>query len=217
MSVGHVIIALWRPQETVAIQAIRDLGLETQIIFNKDAVMLLPAGVNKKSGLTAALKQLCISRHNVVSVGDAENDHAFLECSECAVAVANAIPSIKEEVNFVTEAARGDGVAELIDHLVRTDLNDLPSRSTQRQIPLGKSPEAEPDSNEVGLNPFGTVALVCGQSGSGKSTLVSGLVERLMEREYQVCLIDTEGDYEEVERFRSTGSADHAPSPRPSR
>jgi hypothetical protein len=212
MSVGQVVIALWRPQETVALEAIRELGLETQIIFNKDAVMLLPAGVNKKSGLMAALKQLCISRHNVVSVGDAENDHAFLECSGCAVAVANAIPSIKEEADVVTEAARGDGVAELIEHLIGTDLNDLPSRSTKHPIPLGKSAESTPDANEISLNPFSTVALICGQSGSGKSTLVSGLVERLTDRDYQVCLIDPEGDYEEAERFRSTGDAGHAPS-----
>jgi hydroxymethylpyrimidine pyrophosphatase-like HAD family hydrolase len=212
MRVGEVIIALWRPQETVAIEAIRDLGLETQIIFNKDAVMLLPPGVNKKSGLMAALNQLCISRHNVVSVGDAENDHAFLECSECAVAVANAIPSIKEEVDLITEGARGDGVAELIDRLIRTDLNDLRPRSTKYQIPLGKTVEGEHNTDEIGLNPFGTVALVCGQSGSGKSTLVSGLVERLIERDYQVCLVDPEGDYEDAERFRSTGSAGHAPS-----
>ena len=208
MRVGQVIIALWRPQETVAIEAIRDLGLETQIIFNKDAVMLLPPGVNKKSGLMAALKQLCVSRHNVVSIGDAENDHDFLGWSGCAVAVANAIPSIKEEVDFVTEGSRGDGVAELVDRLIRTGLNDLPSPSTKRQVPLGKTP----DANAIGLNPFGTFALVSGQSGSGKSTLVSGLVERLTDRGYQVCLIDPEGDYEEAESFRSTGGAGHAPS-----
>jgi hypothetical protein len=212
MSVGEVIIAFWRPQETVALEAIRELGLETQIIFNKEAVMLLPPGVNKKSGLMAALKQLCISRHNVVSVGDAENDHAFLACSECAVAVANAIPSLKGEADLVTQAARGDGVAELVEHLIRTDLNDVPSRSTKRPIPLGERSEAMPEGNEIGMNRFGAVALICGQSGSGKSTLVSSLVERLTDCEYQVCLIDPEGDYEAAERVRSTGDAGHAPS-----
>lgn len=210
MSVGQVVIALWRPQETIAIEAIRDLGLETQIIFNKDAVMLLPAGVNKKSGLMAALKELCISRHNVVSIGDAENDHAFLALSECAVAVANAIPSLREEADLVTAASHGEGVVELVERLIRTDLNEFSSRSTKQQIPLGN--KTDPDSGEVSLQPFGTVALVCGQSGSGKSTLVSGLVERIIEREYQICLIDPEGDYEEAEQFRMTGDADHAPS-----
>jgi HAD superfamily hydrolase (TIGR01484 family) len=72
------------------IEAIRDLGLEHQIIFNKGAVMVLPPGVNKAAGLEAALKDLGLSRHNVVGVGDAENDQAFLQYCGCAAAVANA-------------------------------------------------------------------------------------------------------------------------------
>jgi hydroxymethylpyrimidine pyrophosphatase-like HAD family hydrolase len=38
----------------------------------------LPAGMNKATGLSVALKELQLSAHNVVAVGDAENDHAFL-------------------------------------------------------------------------------------------------------------------------------------------
>ena len=60
-----------------------DLGLELQVIFNKDAVMVLPAGVNKATGLSAALKELDLSPHEVVGIGDAENDHAFLSLCEC--------------------------------------------------------------------------------------------------------------------------------------
>ena len=51
LSTGEVIVAMWRPDEVHAIETIRDLGLELQVIFNKDAVMVLPAGVNKASGL----------------------------------------------------------------------------------------------------------------------------------------------------------------------
>ena len=38
----------------LVLEAIRDLGLELQVIFNKGSVMVLPAGVNKATGLTAA-------------------------------------------------------------------------------------------------------------------------------------------------------------------
>src|SRR5262245_54169832 len=72
MSVGHAIVATWHPHEQAALEAIRTLGLELQVIFNKDAVMVLPAGVNKASGLTAALQELELSPHEVVGVGDAE-------------------------------------------------------------------------------------------------------------------------------------------------
>ena len=56
--------------------------------------MVLPPGVNKASGLEAVLAELGLSRHNVVGVGDAENDHAFLDMCESSVAVANAMPTL---------------------------------------------------------------------------------------------------------------------------
>jgi HAD superfamily hydrolase (TIGR01484 family) len=70
-------------------EVIRALGLELQIIFNKGAVMVLPSGVNKASGLRSCLNELSLSPHNVVAIGDAENDHAFLKICECSVATHN--------------------------------------------------------------------------------------------------------------------------------
>jgi HAD superfamily hydrolase (TIGR01484 family) len=107
--VGHVIVATWHPHETTVLDTIRDLGLEHQVIFNKGAVMVLPPGVNKASGLHAALQELRLSEHNVVAVGDAENDHAFLAACECSAAVANALPRVKERADLALD--HGAGVA----------------------------------------------------------------------------------------------------------
>ena len=82
-----MIVATWEPNETAVLKAIRELGLDLQIIFNKGAVMVLPNGINKASGLEAALEDLGISAHNVVATGDAENDLAFMRTCGCAVAV----------------------------------------------------------------------------------------------------------------------------------
>src|SRR5579883_2974593 len=117
VSVGRVIVATWEPHQDEVLAAIRDLGLELQVIFNKGAVMVLPSGVNKATGLAVALADLGLSAHNVVGVGDAENDHAFLAACEAAVAVANALPALKERADWVTAGARGAGVAELIDRM----------------------------------------------------------------------------------------------------
>ena len=89
LGVGHVIVATREPYEKIALEVIRDLGLELQVIFNKGAVMILPSGINKATGLTVALNELNLSPHNAVGIGDAENDHAFLSQCECAVAVAD--------------------------------------------------------------------------------------------------------------------------------
>src|SRR5438552_14914701 len=76
LSVGRAIIATREPHETLVLKLIKELGLELQVIFNKGAVMVLPSGVNKSSGLRVALEQMRLSATNVVAIGDAENDHA---------------------------------------------------------------------------------------------------------------------------------------------
>jgi hypothetical protein len=105
-SVGHGIVATWEPHQTAVLDAIQQLGLELQVSFNKGAVMVLPSGINKQTGLSAALAELCLSPHNVVGIGDAENDHAFLSACECGVAVENALESLKEPSDFQHHSRR---------------------------------------------------------------------------------------------------------------
>lgn len=148
MSVGDVIVATWHPFEQQALEAIREAGLELQVVFNKEAVMIVPSGTNKMTGLCAALEQLKLSRHNAIGVGDAENDHAFLNSCECSVAVANAIPALREHADFVTSGARGAGVTELIDKLIENDASDIrPKSDAGDQIEAierdGQLPDAE--------------------------------------------------------------------------
>jgi phosphoglycolate phosphatase (TIGR01487 family) len=122
LSVGLTIIATCVPHEIIAVECIKALGLELTITFNKGAVMILPPGVNKASGLKAALKLLDLKPGEVVGVGDAENDHAFLTFCGCAVAVENALPSLKEKAHFVTEGRAGAGVVQLLDLMVAGEL-----------------------------------------------------------------------------------------------
>ncbi len=96
ISVGRVIVATWEPHETVVLETIRDLGLELHVIFNKGAIMVLPSGVNKATGLAVALEELGLSHPDTAwGVGDAENDHAFLAYCECSAAVENALPTLE--------------------------------------------------------------------------------------------------------------------------
>jgi len=190
VSVGRVIVATWRPHEKTAVEVIRDLGLELQIIFNKGAVMILPSGINKATGMNAALRELGLSAHNVVGVGDAENDHAFLSACECSVAVNNALDTLKARVDWVTQGGHGDGVIELSEALIATDLEHLGDRLHHKLV-LGK----REDGSEVYLRPYGKNVLIAGSSGSGKSTFATGFLEGLEEQGYQYLIIDPEGDY----------------------
>src|SRR5262245_2752245 len=207
VSVGRVIVATWRPYETTAIEVIRDLGLELQVIFNKGAVMILPSGVNKATGLSAALQELGLSPHNVVGIGDAENDHAFLALCECSVAVANALDMLKQRVDWVTAGGHGDGAVELIQALIGTDLSHLEHR-LHRKLCLGK----RRDGSDVWLQPYGKNVLIAGTSGGGKSTLAMGFIERLEEQGYQYAIVDPEGDYSSVPGTVALGDDERAPS-----
>ena len=117
-SAGRSIVATVEPYEHDVLTAIHDLGLEWHVIFNKGAVMALPSGVTKATGLRPALIELEIPADRTVAVGDAENDHAFLGRCGLAVAVANALPALKERADIVTVGARGEGFTELAERLL---------------------------------------------------------------------------------------------------
>ena len=206
LSVGRSIVATWEPNETIVLDAIRDLGLELHIIFNKGAVMVLPANINKASGLKQALKRLGLSPHNVVGIGDAENDQAFLSACGCAVAVANALPSVKEQADFVV-ADHGAGVAELAEILTGDGSRRPQHRLQQRSACHWRGCRRE---RCVRLKPVDTV-LVTGSSGGGKSTVVTALLEQMIEAELQFCVVDPEGDYAEFADAVVVGDAKHEP------
>jgi hydroxymethylpyrimidine pyrophosphatase-like HAD family hydrolase len=122
LSLGRVIVATRQPNEKVVLEVIRDQGLELQVIFNKGAVMILPGGVNKATGLQAALREMGVAAENTVGVGDAENDHAFLKLCGFSAAVSNALPAVKETADLVTAGDHGAGVTELIRAILADDL-----------------------------------------------------------------------------------------------
>jgi len=130
VAVGRVIVATWEPHDMAVRESIRDLGLDLQVILNKGAVMVLPSGVNKASGLAAALAELGISPSSAVGVGDAENDHALLAACGCGAAVSNALPMLKQHADIVMDLPRGAGVAALIDRMIA---DDLPPRAPRRR------------------------------------------------------------------------------------
>ncbi len=208
LEIGRVIVATWLPHQVAVLQAIQERGLELHIVFNRTAVMVLPAGVNKATGMEFALRKLGLSAHEIIGVGDSENDCSFLERSECAATVANGIPSIRKLADIVTKGENGAGLAELIDELIANDLVRMQGLIQKRQVPIGR----RADGSLVTVAPYGPNILIAGPSGSGKSTVAAGIVERLMAQAYQLCIIDPEGDYGTLPDVHTLGHQLHAVS-----
>jgi HAD superfamily hydrolase (TIGR01484 family) len=211
LSVGRAIVATVEPHQQTVLDAIRELGLELQVIFNKGAVMVLPSGVNKATGLLATLDDLCVSPHDVVGVGDAENDHAFLEICELSVAVRNSVAALRDRVDLLTAGARGDGVEELIDRLLAAG-SDAALSPQRHWVPLGSAPD-----RAVTIDPHGPNILISGPSGDWKSrlstkmTLMTTLLEQLAQHRYQFCLVDCQNTYEASLRAIRLGTSQAAP------
>ena len=207
IEIGDVIVATWEPHETTVLQTIRDLGLELQIIFNKGAVMILPTGVNKATGLRAALKKLGLSHHNTVGIGDAENDEAMLKLCDASAAVDNALEAVKRQVDLVMHGARGAGVTELIEQLLADDLHKL-HRRAGRGILMG----TDLSGGEFRIPVYGTRVLVTGGPAGGKSKFAVTMLEQLMEKCYQTCVVDPEGDYQGMKDPVVLGTMEQPPA-----
>ncbi|HET7393935.1 MAG TPA: HAD family hydrolase [Candidatus Binatia bacterium] len=192
ISIGDIIVSTRHPYETLVLDTIRELGLELQLIFNKGAVMILPSGTSKATGLAAALKEMGLSPHNVVAVGDAENDHALLALCECSVAVANALPMLQEKADFVTAHANGRGAAELINEIIAGDLRDRDTTLTRHHLLLG----TEADGRQVRISPFASNILLAGSADHDRRNLATAFIETLGKQRYQFCVLDPRGAFE---------------------
>jgi len=125
LTVGRSIVATVRPHDAVVVDVISELALDLQVVYNKESIMILPFGVDKGTGLLAALAELGLSERHTVAVGDGENDQALLDACEYGVAVANAVPELKERADFTMPEPEGKGIEQLIELLLLDDLRDV--------------------------------------------------------------------------------------------
>jgi hydroxymethylpyrimidine pyrophosphatase-like HAD family hydrolase len=116
--VGRSIVATVLPYDVIVRQVIDEQKLTLRIIMNKQSVMVLPDGIDKGSGLRAALAELEIDPFECVAVGDAENDIALFEAVGLGAAVANAIEPLQRLAQIRLAQEDGEGVCELIQGLL---------------------------------------------------------------------------------------------------
>lgn len=214
LEVGKVIAATWVPHDKKVADLLVTQQYSATLEYNKGAVMILPPGATKGTGLLVALRELGYSNHNVIACGDGENDLSFFEQAEVGVAVNNATPELKAISDIVLSASNGKGVQSLIHDLLNEQL-PISGCNRLHQLTIGKTQEAVPFC----INPLSLTKenlVIAGSSGSGKSWLSGLIAEKLLEREYQLCLIDPEGDYAGIRAFPHTlllgGENDQPPS-----
>ncbi|HFI0166798.1 TPA: Cof-type HAD-IIB family hydrolase [Streptococcus suis] len=72
---------------------------------------IMQKGDNKASALSLLLKELGISKENLIAFGNNLNDLEMIKFARIGVAVGNAVPALKEASDYITETNDRDGVA----------------------------------------------------------------------------------------------------------
>ena len=93
-------------------------GYDLDVVGCGRRVLVLPAGVNKGSGLSHALADLGLRRDQVAAVGDEENDIELFRGCGLTAAVGNAAPKLKAAADLVLPGEGGQSVQCLIDRLL---------------------------------------------------------------------------------------------------
>lgn len=186
---GKVLRALDGAFAPEAVRAVNELGLDHQVVHNRGAAMVLPAGVTKGTGLVAVLADARRSPHNAIGVGDAENDLALLDAAEVGIAVPDSVPSLLRRADVVLERGPGNGIPALL----RSDLLDGTASlcPTRHWVAVGFFD----DDRAARVPGSQATVLVSGPPCSGKSYLAGLLAEQWMSAGYVVLVIDPEGDH----------------------
>jgi hydroxymethylpyrimidine pyrophosphatase-like HAD family hydrolase len=195
---GRVLLATARSYETPVRRLLAEARVERDLVRNRASLMLLPPGVSKGSGVRHALERLGLSFHDVLAVGDAENDLELFAACGFAACPCDALAEVRRVADWVFPGDGGEAVSRAIEGPILGGTLPAP-RSGRERITLGW---ARSTTEPVTIPAGGVNLLVHGDSLSGKSWLAGGLVERLVAARYATCVIDPEGDYQALAEVR---------------
>ncbi len=93
-------------------------NFDVEVYDTKFAIHITDPLVNKGKSLKIVAKDMGITTDEILAIGDSENDLEFLEVAGFKVAVSNADEELKENTDYVTKKAYGDGAAEAIEKFI---------------------------------------------------------------------------------------------------
>ncbi len=190
--VGTVLVGTWQEWAGEALGLVREAGLDLQLVFNRGALMIVPSGVTKETGVRRALLELGRSARNAVAFGDAENDLPLLRAAEIGVAARGSVASVLRTADESLSHPGPEGVAQFVRRIVES--GGLAPTPARHAVEIGTAL----DGRAVHLpNDAGNV-LVTGDAQSGKSWLAGLVAERLVEAGYRIVVVDPEGDHGDI-------------------
>ena len=104
----------------------RMLGLQGRLFKSQaDYLEIVPAGVGKGPALTKVAERLNIKHHNIMAIGDAENDLDMLKMVGLGVAMGQAPDFVRQAADVVTRSLEEDGAVYAIHRWLLDPLQGL--------------------------------------------------------------------------------------------
>ena len=120
-------LAIASPEKIDAAQARLRAAFPEGVSFMKSKphyLEIISQGVDKGAALRALCAELGVAKDEVMAFGDGQNDAPLLAAAGWGVAVENAAPDCKAAARLIAPANTEDGVAQVIEQLLRGDLRE---------------------------------------------------------------------------------------------
>lgn len=109
--------------ELIPLESELSLRLQGKInVFRSEPYFLelVPQGIDKAQSLAVLLKELGISREEIIAIGDGYNDLSMIKFAGLGIAMGNAQEPVKKAADYITLSNEEDGVAKAIDRHMPT-------------------------------------------------------------------------------------------------
>jgi len=93
---------------------IEEAGYPLVVDHGRTCANILHRGVDKGAGFAWLCEKLGIAPGHIAAIGDAEGDLPLLAAAGWSAAPANAVPRVKELVDYVSPAPGADGVVDIL-------------------------------------------------------------------------------------------------------
>ncbi|WP_405370663.1 Cof-type HAD-IIB family hydrolase [Phocaeicola sp.] len=88
---------------------------------------LVPKGIDKAQSLAVLLKEIGMTKDEMIAVGDGFNDLSMIKYAGLGVAMSNAQEVVKENADFITLSNEEDGVAHVVEKFILSENTDKSS------------------------------------------------------------------------------------------
>ena len=79
---------------------------------------LVPKGIDKAQSLAVLLKEIGMTKEEMIAVGDGFNDLSMIQYAGLGVAMANAQEIVRQNADYITLSNEEDGVAAVVEKFI---------------------------------------------------------------------------------------------------